>query len=117
AFRGESNKLFEQNNENFLKAVYITFDWYTRMLLSQSRYAEAINYLLRAYDVKKNLPDIIDLGSIHVNLGSVLLKKGLYNEAKECCQQGKKIAESRDDNDPLFKADEYLKEVKRLLSL
>jgi len=59
---------------------------------------------------------MVDLGSIHVNLGNVLLKKGLYNEAKKYCQQGRKLAKSRDDNDSLLEADECLKEVKRLLS-
>ncbi|KYM98147.1 Tetratricopeptide repeat protein 19 [Cyphomyrmex costatus] len=149
----------DPDNEDAVLLQGITFDWYARMLLSQSQYAEAMNYLLQAYEIckktkgetheqtvvllndlgticcireeydeaitylsaaakiGKNLPDMVDLGSIHVNLGSVLLKKGLYNEAKECCQQGKKIAESRDDNDSLLKADECLKEVKRLLSL
>lgn len=65
----------------------------------------------------ENLPDMVDLGSIHVNLGSVLLKKGLYDEAKKSCQRGRKIAENKKDNDSLLEADECLKEVKRLLSL
>jgi len=64
-----------------------------------------------------NLPDMVDLGSIHVNLGSVLLKMGLYDEAKKACQRGRKIAKSKEDNDSLLEADECLKEVKRLLSL
>lgn len=65
----------------------------------------------------RNLPDMVDLGSIYVNLGNVFLKKGLYDEAKKSCQQGRKIAKNRDDNVSLLEADECLKEVKRLLSL
>lgn len=65
----------------------------------------------------RNLPDMVDLGLIYINLGNVFLKKGLYDEAKKSCQQGKMIAKNRDDNDSLLKADECLKEVKRLLSL
>lgn len=64
-----------------------------------------------------NLPDMTDLGSIHVNLGNIFLKKGLYDEAKRSCQAGRIIAKNRNDNDSLLEADECLKEVKRLLSL
>jgi len=137
----------------------MTFDWYARMLHSQSRHTEAFNYFLQAYEIckkvngeeheqtvvllndlgtisyirgeydeavkylstaaeiGKNLPDMIDLGSIHVNLGNVFLKKGLLDEAKKFCQRGRVIAKNRDDNDSLLEADECLKEIKRLLSL
>lgn len=64
----------------------------------------------------KNSPDMVDLGLIYVNLGNVFLKKNLYAEAKKSCQQGRTIAKNRNDNDSLLKADECLKEVKRLLS-
>lgn len=67
--------------------------------------------------IGENLPDMVDLGSIHVNLGNVFLKKGLYDEAKKSCQRGRKIAKSRDNNDSLLEAIECLKKVKRLLSL
>ncbi|XP_018371058.1 PREDICTED: tetratricopeptide repeat protein 19 homolog, mitochondrial [Trachymyrmex cornetzi] len=149
----------DPDNKDAVLLQGIAFDWYARMLLSQSRYTEALNYLLQAYNICKkmngeeheqtvvllndlgticcireeydeaikylsaavkigeNLPDMVDLGSIHVNLGSVLLKKGLYDEAKKSCQRGKKIAESKEDNESLLEADECLKEVKRLLSL
>lgn len=65
----------------------------------------------------ERLPNMVDLGSIHVNLGNVLLKKGLYNEAKKSCQKGRRIAKSRDDDDSLVEADKCLKELKRLLLL
>lgn len=64
----------------------------------------------------ENLPDMVDLGSIHINLGNVFLKKGLYDKAKRSCQKGRKIAKSRDDNDSVLEADKCLEEVKRLLS-
>lgn len=67
--------------------------------------------------IGENLPDMVDLGSIHVNLGNVLLKKGLYDEAKRSCQRGRKIAKNREDTDSLLEADKCLKEVKKLLSL
>jgi tetratricopeptide repeat protein 19 len=58
---------------------------------------------------------MIDLAWIHINLGNVFLKKGLYNEAKKSCLKGKKIAKARDDNNSLLKANECLKEIKMLL--
>ncbi|KAL0121749.1 hypothetical protein PUN28_006904 [Cardiocondyla obscurior] len=136
----------------------MAFDWYGQMLLSQSRYTEAFNLLLQAYDISKkmngeeheqtvvllndlgticcmreqydeaitylstaarigeNLPDMPDLGAIHVNLGRAFLKKNLYDEGKKSCQRGRKIAKSRNDNDSLLEADKCLKEVKKLLS-
>ncbi|EFN71254.1 Tetratricopeptide repeat protein 19 [Camponotus floridanus] len=149
----------DPENKDAVLLQGMTFDWYARMLLSQSRHAEAFNYFLQAYNICKkingeeheqtivllndlgtvsymqgkfdeavkylsaatkigrNLPDMVDLGLIYVNLGNIFLKKGLYDEAKKSCQQGKMIAKNRDDNDSLLKADECLKEVKRLLSL
>lgn len=149
----------DPENEDAILLQGMTFDWYAQMLLSQSRYTEAFNYFLEAYDIckkingeeheqtivllndlgtvsymrgeydeavkylstatniGKNLPDMVDLGSIYVNLGNVFLKKGLYDEAKKSCQQGRMIAKNRDDNDSLLEADECLKEIKRLLSL
>lgn len=83
----------------------------------QGEYDEAVGYLSAATKIGRNLPDMVDLGSIHVNLGNVFLKKGLYDESKKSCQQGRTIAKNRNDNDSLLKADECLKEVKRLLSL
>ncbi|XP_025073229.1 tetratricopeptide repeat protein 19 homolog, mitochondrial isoform X2 [Pogonomyrmex barbatus] len=150
-------KDFDNNDAILLQGM--TFDWYARMLLSQSRHTEAFNYFLQAYDIckkvngekheqtvvllndlgtisyirgeydeavkylslaaeiGKNLSDMVDLGSIHVNLGNVFLKKGLYDEAKKSCQQGKIIAKNRDDNDSLLEANKCLKEIKRLLSV
>lgn len=53
---------------------------------------------------------------IHINIGNVFLKKGLYNEAKESCQKGRKISKERNNENALNEANECLKEVKKLLS-
>ncbi|KAL6422356.1 hypothetical protein ACFW04_010598 [Cataglyphis niger] len=82
----------------------------------QGEYDEAVRYLSAATKIGRNSPDMVDLGLIYVNLGNVFLKKNLYAEAKKSCQQGRTIAKNRNDNDSLLKADECLKEVKRLLS-
>ncbi|XP_011692252.1 PREDICTED: tetratricopeptide repeat protein 19 homolog, mitochondrial [Wasmannia auropunctata] len=104
------------NGEEHEQTVILLNDLGT-IYCMQGEYDEAIKYLSAAARIGENLPDMVDLGSIHVNLGNVYLKKGLYDEAKKSCQQGRKIAKSRDDSDSLLEAVECLKEVKRLMSL
>ncbi|XP_012539948.1 tetratricopeptide repeat protein 19 homolog, mitochondrial [Monomorium pharaonis] len=106
----------KMNGEEHEQTVVLLNDLGTICCI-RGEYDEAIKYLSAAAKIGENLPDMADLGSIHVNLGNVLLKKGLYDEAKKSCQRGRKIAKSRDDNDSLLEAIECLKEVKRLLSL
>ncbi|XP_025159454.1 tetratricopeptide repeat protein 19 homolog, mitochondrial isoform X3 [Harpegnathos saltator] len=82
----------------------------------QEKYDEAMNYLSAAVEIGKDL-NIYDLGYMNVSLGYVFLQKGLYNEAKRLCQEGRKIADNHHDNDTLSYADNCLNQVKKLLSL
>lgn len=79
-------------------------------------YDKAIDYLTTAIEIGKVLPDMIHLGSVHVNLGDVLLKKGLYVEAKRACIEGKKIAKKRDDEESIIEAEKCLSDLKKLMS-
>lgn len=63
----------------------------------------------------EKISDIAYLGTVYVNLGTMLLEKGLYKKARQLCQKGRKIAVKNEDNNTLLEADECLKEVKRLL--
>ncbi|XP_014468804.1 PREDICTED: tetratricopeptide repeat protein 19 homolog, mitochondrial isoform X2 [Dinoponera quadriceps] len=83
----------------------------------QEKYDEAIKYYSAAVEIGEKVPDIPHMDIIHVNIGNIFLKKGLYKEAKNSCQQGRKIADNIKNNDVMQEADECLKEVKRLLSL
>lgn len=63
----------------------MTYDWYARMLLSQSRYTEASKYFLQAYNISKKM-----YGEIHEqtvillnDLGTVSYKQEKYDEAIE----------------------------------
>ncbi|XP_043275343.1 tetratricopeptide repeat protein 19 homolog, mitochondrial [Venturia canescens] len=76
---------------------------------------QAINYLTSAAEIGTKLPDMQDLGAVHVNLGGVYLKKGLYNEAKKFCEEGRKIATTRNNQECLDEANECLKTVKQFL--
>ncbi|XP_015604091.1 tetratricopeptide repeat protein 19 homolog, mitochondrial [Cephus cinctus] len=77
---------------------------------------EAIDYLSEAVEIGKKLPDMVDLGSIHVNLGNVYMKKGLYEAAKKSCQEGWKLSKNRNNEESLTEASNCLNEIKRLLS-
>jgi len=45
----------DPDNKDAVLLQGIAFDWYARMLLSQSRYTEALNYLLQAYNICKKI--------------------------------------------------------------
>lgn len=45
----------DPDNKDAVLLQGIAFDWYARILLSQSRYTEALNYLLQAYNICKKM--------------------------------------------------------------
>lgn len=80
------------------------------------KYDQAIEYLSKAAELGKRLPDMVDLGSIYVNLGNALIAKGLYKEAEKRCSEGERIAKARDDKDSVNEAKKCLKQIKDLTS-
>ncbi|XP_035740909.1 tetratricopeptide repeat protein 19 homolog, mitochondrial-like [Vespa mandarinia] len=78
-------------------------------------YDKAIEYLTTAIQIGKSLPDMVHLGSVHINLGDVYLKKGLYSEAKKACNEGRKIAKNREDEKSLVEANKCLDDIKKLM--
>ncbi|XP_076175242.1 tetratricopeptide repeat domain 19 [Ptiloglossa arizonensis] len=79
-------------------------------------YDQAIKYLYEAIEIGKKLPDMIDIGSIHVNLGRTFIMKGLYEEAKKSCNQGKYLAQAKNHDESITEAEECLKRIKDLTS-
>ncbi|XP_008212523.1 tetratricopeptide repeat protein 19 homolog, mitochondrial [Nasonia vitripennis] len=77
---------------------------------------EAIEYLNKAAEIGKQLPDMEDIASIHVNLGNVYLKKGLLDEAKKCCAKGWKLSKDKNNYESLDEAKACLDEVNKLLT-
>ncbi|XP_015510846.1 tetratricopeptide repeat protein 19 homolog, mitochondrial isoform X1 [Neodiprion lecontei] len=76
----------------------------------------AIDYLTKATEIGKELPEMEELGSIHVNLGNVFIKKGLYDAAKKSCQEGWRLSKSRKNKESLVEANDCLDEINKLLS-
>ncbi|XP_046736144.1 tetratricopeptide repeat protein 19 homolog, mitochondrial [Diprion similis] len=76
----------------------------------------AIDYLTKATEIGKDLPEMEELGSIHVNLGNVFMKKGLYDAAKKSCQEGWRLSKSRKNRESLVEANDCLDEINKLVS-
>lgn len=86
-----------------------------RKILPFSRIQLRGRFLLSHSIPGSKLPDMEDLGAVHVNLGGVYLKKGLYDEAKKFCEEGLKIATNRNNQECLDEANECLQTVKKFL--
>ncbi|XP_041985022.1 tetratricopeptide repeat protein 19 homolog, mitochondrial [Aricia agestis] len=53
---------------------------------------ESIEYLTEAIDLGKTLPDMVELGTVYVNLGRAYLQKQLIEKARKTCGYGWRIA-------------------------
>ncbi|KAK9305414.1 hypothetical protein QLX08_003546 [Tetragonisca angustula] len=79
------------------------------------KYDDTIKYLSKAAELGKKLPDMVELGFIHVNLGNAFLSKGLFEEAKKNCNEGKYLAQARDDNEGVIEAKKCLEQIESLI--
>ncbi|XP_048508334.1 tetratricopeptide repeat protein 19 homolog, mitochondrial isoform X1 [Athalia rosae] len=150
-------KLDEKSEDEDVVVLWaMAADWYARLLLAQSKYEKALEYLQKAYkvcidvngeeheqtvvllndlgtisflkgdnekaidyftlaaEIGDKLPDMEDLSSIHVNLGNVLMKKGLYDAAKKSCQRGWYLSKSRNNEESLVEANDCLDEIRKI---
>ncbi|KOC70529.1 Tetratricopeptide repeat protein 19-like protein, mitochondrial [Habropoda laboriosa] len=80
------------------------------------KYDKAIEYLTKAAELGKKFPDMIDLGFIHVNLGNTLIEKGLYEEAKNNCSEGERLAKDGNNEESMIEAKKCLEKIKSLIS-
>ncbi|XP_076752662.1 tetratricopeptide repeat domain 19 isoform X1 [Xylocopa sonorina] len=78
------------------------------------KYDQAIEYLSKAAELGKKLPDMNDLGIIHVNLGKTLVAKGLYEEGKKSCTEAEYLARARKDDESIIEAKKCLEQIKNL---
>lgn len=73
----------DPKNKDAILLQGMTFDWYAQMLLSQSRYNEALKYFLQAYDIceKTNGKEHEQTVILLNGLGTVSYMRGEYDEA------------------------------------
>ncbi|XP_029039846.1 tetratricopeptide repeat protein 19 homolog, mitochondrial isoform X1 [Osmia bicornis bicornis] len=80
------------------------------------KYDQAIEYLSKALELGKKFPDMDDLSSVHINLGNALFAKGLHEEAKKNCNEGKKLAKAKKDNESVTEAEKCLERIQSVMS-
>ncbi|XP_063233876.1 tetratricopeptide repeat protein 19 homolog, mitochondrial [Bacillus rossius redtenbacheri] len=75
----------------------------------------AVGYLGHAVEVGRRLPGMQDFAAVHVNLGAVYLKKGMYREARHACETALRDARAHDNKEGVEEANTCLDQVKRFL--
>jgi len=78
----------------------------------QNDFDSAISYLTEAVAIGNKLPDMKDLGSVLINLGTVYMKKGMMKEAKQFYQDAWKNAKKHNNAEVLKEASSCLDELK-----
>jgi tetratricopeptide repeat protein 19 len=72
----------------------------------------AISYLTQAVAIGNELPDMEDFGSVLINLGTMYVKKGMMEEAKQIYQDAWKSAKKHNNAQVLREASSCLHELK-----
>ncbi|GLG99763.1 Tetratricopeptide repeat protein 19 homolog, mitochondrial [Gryllus bimaculatus] len=80
----------------------------------QNNYDEAIKYLNQAIDITKKIPDMEEAAAVYVNLGTVYMKRKMFEEAKQACKEGWRNAKQKNDKETLEEANLCLEELKTL---
>lgn len=83
----------DPDNKDAVLLQGMTFDWYARMLLSQSRYTEAFNYFIQAYDICKKMNGEEHEQTVVLlnDLGTISYIRGEYDEAIKYLSTAAKI--------------------------
>lgn len=72
----------------------------------------ALKYLTQATVIGARLPDMVELGSVYVNLGSIYMKKQMYDEAKRSCTYARDEARRLKNKKLEHEAEMCLQEIK-----
>lgn len=75
---------------------------------------EAIEYLQKAIEIGRHLPNMEDFSSVHVNLGNIFLQRKLYAEAEKYCTEGFKNATRHKNAEGIHEATICLEELKKV---
>lgn len=77
-------------------------------------YDKAISYLSTAMEIGKKFPDMAELASVYINLGTAFIRKSLYAEAKKFCEEGWQLSTKKKDDASKMEAENCLEEIKKL---
>uniref|UniRef100_A0A1B6D5M8 MalT-like TPR region domain-containing protein n=2 Tax=Clastoptera arizonana TaxID=38151 RepID=A0A1B6D5M8_9HEMI len=74
----------------------------------------AILYLTKAVEAGKHLPNMEELSSVYVNLGTIYMQQKLYVEAKKSCKEGWKNAKRHNNEEGMKEASICLEEMRNI---
>lgn len=66
--------------------------------------------------VAKKRPEMCDIGTIYVNLGRVLMRKGLYDKARKSCGRGWRYGIDKKNQECIDEASKCIKEAIKFAS-
>lgn len=75
----------------------------------------ALQYLTKAIEIGKHLPNMEDFSSVYVNLGNIYLQKKLYAEAKKYCKEGWQNANRHKNSEGIQEATLCLNELSKVM--
>lgn len=84
--------------------------------LDLNEYTKAREYLEKAIETAKDIPDMLEVGVLQANLGLLYLRQGLVSQAKEICALAWRMGKKNSDDDTLKQADYCLEEIKKFSS-
>ncbi|BES88949.1 Tetratricopeptide repeat protein [Nesidiocoris tenuis] len=74
----------------------------------------AMEFLTKAVEIGKHLPNMHDFSSVYVNLGNVCLQQKMFEEAKKHCKEGMKNAKRHSNPEGIQEATLCLDEVSKV---
>ncbi|KAK9510676.1 hypothetical protein O3M35_005412 [Rhynocoris fuscipes] len=78
---------------------------------------DAMDYLNKAVEIGRHLPNMEDLSSVYVNLGNMYLQKRMFDEAKKYCKEGWQNAKRHKNSDGLQEATLCLDELNKAMKV
>lgn len=76
----------------------------------------ALNYLTKAIEIGKHLPNMEDFSSVYVNLGNIYMQQKMFDEAKKYCKEGWQNANRHKNSEGIHEATLCLKELSKIMS-
>ncbi|KAF6215392.1 hypothetical protein GE061_010144 [Apolygus lucorum] len=112
-FKKAYNMCLKVNGEIHEQTVVLLNDLGSVSFL-KGDHGAAMDYLTKAVEIGKHLPNMNDFSSVYVNLGNVCLQQKMYEEAKRHCKEGKQNATRHNNPDGIQEANLCLEELSKV---